>query len=222
MLKHYKHLTGEVFPITIAIDIPVEGSGALVDSITTFFNENLYAFFDNGEDRHLSYESVISKNIKWLIEHYRVAYSPYFPADSTTEHEFSTDCLEMKLVAQTSAYVTYEINRIFYGEGTEIAKDWVTFVKSDGHRLKEIINNNEMLRFYREQPLLRSENIWENLHNHCDEEKSPHDIVCSVGLLNDSLVHQYVYAPGIFEDVKYPLSKITPYLSKEAKDLILH
>lgn len=220
VLKHFKHLTGEIYPITVAIDIPIAGSEILLDSIATFFNENLYTFFDNDKERHLPYEKVVSKDVKRLLKHYREAYSPFFQTDSTEEHEFATDCLEIKLVAQTSTYVTYEVNNIFYGEGIETAKEWVTFSKSDGHRLNEIISNNEMMRFYREEPQLRSENIWEYLHNHWDEEKSPHDIVCSVGLLNDSLVHQYVYTQGIFEDVKYPLNKIAPYLSKEVQNLI--
>lgn len=222
VLKHFKHLTGEVFPVTVEIDIPVAGSEILLDSIATFFNESLYTFFDNGEERHLPYESVFSKDVKRLIEHYREAYSTFFQADSTEEHEFTTDCLEIRLVAQTSTYITYEANKIFYGEGIEIAKEWVTFSKNDGHRLIEIISNNELLRFYREQPQLRNEAIWEDIFNHSCGEKKPHEVVCSVGLLNDIIIHQYVYAPGIFEDATYPLDGIASYLSKEVLDLIYH
>ena len=220
VLKQFKHLTGEVFPATVAIDIPVAGSKVLLDSITTFFNESLYAFFDNGEERHLPYESVFSKEVKRLIEHYHEAYSPFFQAGCTEEHEFATDCLEMNLVAKTNTYITYEVNNIFYGEGVETAKEWVTFSKSDGHRLIEIISNNEMMRFYREQPQLRNEAIWEDIFNHSIGEENPHDIVCSVGLLNDSVAHQYVYAPGIFEYAIYPLDGISSYLSKEVQYLI--
>ena len=77
-----------------------------------------------------------------------------------------------------------------------------------------------MLHFYREHPDLRSEDVWEDVLHHGSEADSLVDIVCSVGLLNDSITHQYVYAPGIFEDVTYPLNEIAPYLSKEAQKLI--
>ena len=219
-LKHFKHLTGEIYPLTIAMDIPVKGTQLLIDSIAVFLNENLYAFFDNGEERHLPYESIFSMEVGKLMEHYLKAYSPFFLPDSTTEHEFATDCLEINLMAQTNTYVTYEVNNIFYGEGVETAKEWVTFSKSDGHRLVEIISNNEMLRFYREQPQLRNEAIWEDIFNHNSGEDNPHDVVCSVGLLNDSVAHQYVYAPGIFEYAIYPLDGIASYLTKEARELV--
>lgn len=220
VIKYFKHVTGEVFPQTIAIDIPIDGPQALMDSITRFYNEKLYNFFDNGETYHFPYEKMFSTDFKQLTEHYRKAYADFIPSDSTSEHEFATDCLELNIVAQTSKYVTYEVNSIFYGEGVENAKEWITFVKSDGHILSEVIKNSEMLRFYREQPNLRSDAIWENLFNHSSEEDSLNDIVCSVGLLKDSIAHQYIYAPGIFENFKYPLDRIAPYLTKETQDLI--
>ena len=220
LLKYFTHMTGEVYPQTVAIDIPTEGSPSLMDSIAVFLNGKLYAFFDNGEERHLTYESVYSMDVRHLVDHYCEAYAPFLLADSTDEHMFATDCLEMNLVAQTNAYVTYEVVEAFIGEGVEIAKEWVTFVKSDGHRLTEVISNPEMLHFYREHPDLRSEDVWEDVLHHGSEADSLVDIVCSVGLLNDSITHQYVYAPGIFEDVTYPLNEIAPYLSKEAQRLI--
>ena len=220
VLKYFKHITGEVTPLTITIDIPVDGSQTLVDSITLFINEKLYNFFDDKENYHLPYENVFSTDVKQLTEHYRKAYASFSTSDSTAEHEFATDCMEINMVAQTRTYVTYEVNNIFFGEGIETTKEWVTFVKSDGHRLAEVINDSEMLRFYREHSELRNEDIWEDLLNHCYEEDSLNDIVCSVGLLEDSIAHQYIYAPGIFEDVKYPIDGIAPYLTKEVQNLI--
>lgn len=187
-LGTFTHLTGDVCPISLSIDFPVGGSRTLIDSLTAFLNETLYAYFENG--------------------------------DSTHEHAFATDRLEVNLAAQTDAYVTYEVNSIFFGEGVETATEWVTFAVSDGHRLAEIISEEGMLRFYREQPELASINIWEDILNHCYEDDSLVDIVCSVGLLGDSLAHQYAYAPGIFEDVKYPMDAIAPYLSREAQELL--
>jgi len=91
----------------------------------------------------------LARKVKHLMEHYRDAYSPFFLADSADQHEFLSDCLAMNLVAQSNTYVTYEVDWIFFGEGNEAAKEWVTFVLADGHRLKEIISNKNMLWFYK-------------------------------------------------------------------------
>jgi hypothetical protein len=215
-LKNYTYITTEVVPLFISIDLPVKGEQPLLDSLTDFLNVSLYRFFDNGGDQHLPYQTVYSKDIVHLIEHYRDAYKPFFLSDSTVEHEFNPDCLMLKLAAQTDTYVTYEIDWVFYGEGLEVAKEWATFVRADGHRLTEIISNKNMLRFYKKYPELRSKDIWLHIHTYDNKDY----LVGSVGLLNDSVAHQYAYAPGIVEDVHYPLELILPYLSKEAKSLI--
>lgn len=215
-LKNYTHLTTEVVPLFISIDLPVKGERPLTDSLTDFLNESLYRFFDNGGDRHLPYQTVYSEDIEHLIDHYRDTYNPFFLADSTEIHEFSADCLNIKLAVQTDTYITYEMDWIFFGEGPEVAKEWATFVREDGHRLTEVISNKNMLKFYQKHPELRSENIWNHIHSYDDKAY----LVGYVGLLNDSVAHQYAYAPGIFEDVHYPLNVILPYLSKEAKSLV--
>lgn len=220
LLKYFTHMTNEVNPMTITIDIPISGSQTLRDSLAVFLNEVLYAYYESSEDCHLPYESVFSEDVKQLAEHYRKAYAAFFQADTTDVHKFETDGLEINLAAQTGTYVTYEINRIFFGEGVEIEKEWVTFVKSSGHRLTEIISENAMLRFYYEQSELRNKDVWENILYRSHNRDSLYGVVCSVGLLNDTVAHQYIYAAGIFEDVKYPVHAIAPYLSREVQDLI--
>lgn len=218
-LCDYTHVTGEIFPLTINIDIPAEGPEALVENITDFLNEELYDYFDNGMDI-IPYESLYSKDASHLIEHYREAYAAFFFAKDSTGYEFPPCCLEIRLAAQTKTYVTFQVDHIFFGEGVEVMTEWTTFGKSDGHRLQEVISDAEMLRFYREHPELRNNDIWENALLDCQEGDAPSGFAGSVGLLNDALAHQYTYAPGIYEDMTYPLDAIAPYLSQEAQELI--
>ena len=220
LLKHFMHMTNEIYPLTVSIDAPVDGPQLLMDSVSVFLNETLYAYFDNGEDCRIPYESVFTGDVKQLVEHYQKAYASFFQVDTTEIHEFETDCLEVNLIAQTDNYVTYEVNHIFYGEGIETTTEWSTFVKSDGHRLTEVISEYEMLRFYHEHPELRNDDVWENILYHIHHGDSLYGVVCSVGLLDDIVAHQYVYAAGIYEDVKYPTQAIAPYLSKEVQKLI--
>ena len=42
----------------------------------------------------------------------------------------------------------------------------------------------------------------------------------NVGLLNDSLAFQYIWAPGICDDFKYSLEMWKPYLTPEAQELV--
>ena len=218
-MKDYTHITGETYPLTIDIDIPVEGPQALIENITDFLNEELYNFFDYYQN-YIPYESLYSKDAKHLIEHYREAYAPYFTADTTGTCFFKTHCMEIKLAAQTKTYVTYQVDYIFFGEGLEVMTEWTTFDKSDGHRLEEVISDAEMLRFYREHPELRNDDIWSNILFNCQEDDAPSVPTSDFGLLSDSLAHQYTYATGIYEDMTYPLDVIAPYLSEEAQELI--
>ena len=140
-----------------------------------------------------------------------------FPAGE--DYEFH--CLAVKVAARTDAYVTYEIDRIFFGEGLEILMDWVTFARSDGHRLPEIISEAALVRFYKEHPEYRSRDIWEHVVWTSREYDHPLEIGGTVGLLKDTVIHQYVYAQGIYEEVVIPLKAIAPYLSEETRRLIL-
>lgn len=218
-LKHFTHLPNVVCDLDITLDIPVSGPQRLRDSITDFFNRQLYRFFDDGEHCHLPYGRVYSANPRGLAERYREAYRPFFLEDSTEIHEFYTDCLMLKLVAQTYVYVTYEIDYLFFGEGLEVGTDWVTFVKSDGHRLTEIVSDENMMRFYEEHPELRNEEIWDYVQ--WELSLGNDSWVGSAGLLNDSVAYQFIFAQGIYEDLMYPLEVLKPYLSEEAREVLV-
>lgn len=218
-LKHFTHLRENDCDLVITADLPVKGAKTVIDSITVFLNEQLYEYFDKGEDGfRLPYETVFSADIPHLLEHYRDAYSPYFDADSTHICEFATHCLELNMVAQTATYITYEINNVFFGEGIEEARSWVTFAKADGHRLRSVISPENLVRFFQEHPEQRNSDIWNDIQSKTENNESLR--VFNVGLLNDSLAFQYVWTTGAYDDSKYDLTTLRPYLSTEAQELI--
>ena len=61
VLNNFTHVTEEVFPLTVSVDVPVAGSQRVIDSITVFLNESLYAFFDDGHECHIPYSLVYSE-----------------------------------------------------------------------------------------------------------------------------------------------------------------
>ncbi len=217
-LKSFTHLRENDSEMGISADIPVEGPQSLIDSVTVFFNEELYRYFDNGENIHVPYERVFSTDLANLTNHYRKIYTAFYDENNLDVTEFNTHWLELNLAAQTETFVTYEVVWNFMGEGLEQARSWTTFVKKDGHRLKEVISTENMLRFFQDHPETRDSGVWENV-----QWKLAHDGVFwldNVGLLTDSLALQYFWNMGIFDDFFYDLRTIKPYLSKEAQELV--
>lgn len=218
-LKDYTHLQEKDCGLGIVADLPVKGPKTLVDSITVFLNEELYEYFDyDADNHHLPYEKVFSTDIPHLLKHYQKVYRPYYDVKNPNVCEFVSHCIELNLVAQTATYVTYEVVHQFFGEGLEEARTWVTFAKSDGHRLQEVITPDNLLRFFLDHPEQRNKDIWDDIIYTMNEYGSLKSF--SVGLLNDSLVFQYVWAPGIFDDFKCSLELWKPYLSPEAQELV--
>ena len=219
-LKDFTHLQEKDCGLYIVADLPMKGPKTLVDSITVFLNEQLYEYFDYSTDgnHRLSYEKVFSTDIPHLLKHYQKAYRPFYDVKNPDVCEFATHCLELNLVAQTGIYVTYEVIYDFFGEGLEEARSWVTFAKSDGHRLQEVIATDNLLRFFQEHPEQRNNDIWNDIMFNLNEYGSLRPY--NVGLLNDSLAFQYIWAPGIFDDFKYSLELWKPYLTPEAQELV--
>ncbi len=218
-LKKYTHLQPSDCDLNISADLPTGGPQYLVDSITLFLNEQLYQYFDQDKsNRLLPFEQVFSSDLPHLLEHYRDAYAPYFNADSTNICEFNTHCLELNMVAQTATYVTYEVVDVFFGEGLEEARSWVSFTKADGHRLTDIITTENLLRFFNDHPEQLDSDIQEEIGYRIENNNT--SWLGNVGLLGDSLAFQYFYAPGIFADTKFDLSTIKSYLSPEAQRLL--
>lgn len=219
-LKDFTHIQEKDCELVVFADLPVKGAQTLLDSITVLLNEELYWYFDYSADGNhlLPFKTVFSTDIPHLLKHYRKAYRPYFDVKNPDMCEFATHCLELNMVAQTATYVTYEVVDVFFGEGLEEARTWVTFAKSDGHRLKEVITEDNMVRFLQEHPEQADNGVWGDILESM-ENNEPIRIV-RAGLLNDSIAFQYIWAPGIFDDSRYDLVPLKPYLTAEAQALV--
>lgn len=221
LLKEYSHLQEKDCGLGVIADLPVKGSTTLVDSITVFLNDELYIYFDySTDDNHrLPYEKVFSTDIPHLLKHYQKVYRPFYDVKNPNVCEFATHYLELNMVAQTTTYVTYEVVHAFIGEGLEEARTWVTFAKSDGHRLKEVITEDNLTRFLQEHPDRRDNGVWDDFMTSM-EENDLFSRKVNMGLLNDTIAFQFIWAPGIFDDSKYDLAPLKPYLTKEAQELL--
>ncbi len=210
-VKH--HVTNRLYDRSVAIDVPVRGNKVLVDSVITFLNKSLYKFFESNNEEHLAYDAVATTDARHLLSHYKKAYRKWYKNDRSY---LSCDFLDVLMVAQTNEYVTYESDWSYWEEGIETYQEWTTFRKSDGRCLGEVISDKNLVRFLTEHPDKQDEVIWEDMQNKLKNDALNEN----VGLLNDSVVHQHVFAHGIYESTKYDLKTIMPYLSNEAQTLV--
>lgn len=123
------------------------------------------------------------------------------------------------MVEQTETYVTYRLTTYFVGEGDFEYSDWVTFYKNDGHRLREVISDDDFLRFLEENPDQRANSGWDDMQGLIS---AGYDVGGRnyFGLKKDKVLNEYIYDPGIIDTTWYDMKVIKPYLSDEAKRLL--
>ena len=217
-------IPSEDFHIGITMDVPVDGDPVLVDSVVRLLNRALYLYLDDRSEPRFRPEEVYCNDGKQLLKHYRETYKPFI-AD-TCYKGFGLDCcpsffhyLTATMVEQTDTYVTYRVTTYFVGEGDFEYSDWVTFYKSDGHRLREVISDDDFLRFLEENPDQRANSGWDDMQSRIS---AGYDVggMNYFGLKKDKVWNEYIYAPGIIDTTWYDMKVIKPYLSEEAKKLL--
>ena len=211
--------------IGMTIDVPVGGNQVLIDSVTRLLNDAVYAFLESGKGSGFTPEQVYCSDNMNFVKHY---YDAYKPLIADTSYEFEWDgspgpfteavYLTIMLIDQTDKFVTYEIVNLYIGEGAEFYNEWVTFSKADGHRLRTVVDDEQV------PPLLKctsgTENdVWEDVEYRFSigGEVSWR---CNFGLTTDSLWCQYFYAPGIEETFPFDMKTARSCLSEEAKKLL--
>ena len=215
-------IPSEDFHVGITMDVPVSGDPVLVDSVVRLLNQAIYLFFGENEPR-FALEEVYCADGKRVLQHYREKYSPYivdtcYRCDQPHCFPHFFEYLTATMVEQTDTYVTYRVATYFVGEGDFEYSDWVTFFKSDGHRLREVISDADFMRFLEENPDQRT-GAWEDMQ---DRISAGYDVGGRnyFGLKKDKVWNEYLYAPGIIDTTWYDMKAIKPYLSDEAKMLL--
>ena len=218
-----QHMTGyipsEEFDIGITVDVPVSGNPVLVDSVMQVLNKAIYNFFENGIDPRFAPGELYCSDPKRLLQYYREAYKPFI--EDTCE--FDGCCpdfhyLSVTMVEQTELFVTYEVSNYFIGEGDCEYLDWVTFYKSDGHRLAKVIRDDGLLDLLK---LSSGKNydVWEDVEYRLSiGSELPYST--DFGLTSDSIWCQYFFAPGIVETFPFNMETARPYLTEEARRLL--
>ena len=205
-----QHMVGaypaEDSDIGITIDVPISGNPVLVDSVMHFLNREIYEFFEPSYHLRFSQEEVYCADAKHLLSHYQKEYKPFMtdtcyrisqPPCCTDGHYLSVTLME-----QTQTFVTYQVRVLHIGEGDCEYLEWTTFDKSDGHRLAEVIGADRVDSFVMEK---------------CGVDDAQNRLSSGADV---SLRVQYLYAPGIVENLPLDMKTARPYLTDEAKRLL--
>ena len=189
-----------------SIDIPVSGPHVLTDSVMDFLNEQLYLLCEEQTDSSgLSPESMHISDAEQLLRQYVDIYKPLVQKKGGW-----LPSIYITMLAQTESFITYGVayyhNKSVYGSEMYC----YTFSKQDGHRLREIFSYEKLDNFFEK----RRVQIW--------GYKPKIEITQNLfGLNEDSLLFAINGLDFGFNLDELGYSEILPYLSEEAKLLIL-
>lgn len=196
--------------ICFTTDIPISGSKVLTDSVMSFLNEQLFRFFDELADSFGIIPNSLCKNdTGQLLRHYVDAYQPLLQ-----EKLYWLPSFGITMLAQTESFVTYGVTSYRYISMYGSKMYCYTFSKQDGHILREIINDENLDKFFDEhEDYKQTEFEWE----YDSKMEINQDFF---GLLEDSLLFVVNDVNHHFLLARYGYSEILPYLTEEAKLLI--
>lgn len=213
----FKDSTRSTYQPQFYVDVPINGPQALVDSVISFLNEQLYQSCEKmiglyGEEKPiLDYNSVRTNVGNNIVQHYVDKYKDYFEKELMN---FFT--VSLLVIAQTETYVTYGVE--FYHCGGSCGSELLcyTFDKKDGHRLGEIISKDNLMRLINEDPIYKKE---KDLFGPTIDDNTVYDIR-EVALLQDHLLYVNNGEANHYSVMRFSYEDVISYLSDEAKKLV--
>ena len=174
--------------------------------------------FNDRSDKHLAYseKEMFTNDGTHLLSHYMEKYKPLIE-DSL----WNTLGLKLKMEAQTEKYVTYGVERFYCGASCSSDKHFYTFDKSDGHRVKDIIDHENFVRFFTDYPEYTSidNDPW---FGRAGWQFSPEDDTnkYDYGLLDDHFSLAIQGCGNHYLILSFPYGQIFSFLSPEAQALV--
>lgn len=252
----------DCYETKLSVDVPIKGPQPLLDSIKIFLNQEVHDAFEGSLrewDREelgigtsaISAKKVYTDDMSRLLSSYAKKYAALWDKYETTEYDlYKYDIYtNLSMIAQTDSYVTFvkEVTYCINGNHPKI-EGCYTFSKKDGHRISNVIEWKELVRYVIEHrpPYGVSAVCDDDAYTSCvwyyhynnedglfiyDEEslqelENCHDSVDSfcTGLMGESLWVSYDMSDPEWtycygiDLIDY--EDIIPYLTKEAQELV--
>ena len=122
------------------------------------------------------------------------------------------------LLAQTDSFVTYGVENYYCGGGCGSHFYCYTFSKKDGHRIKDIITWEDILRFIKDHP--KASHPFGQWDIEADPKSVEYGMDYDIGLLDEELLLVCEDLANHYNLAKISYKDILPYLSKEAQDIV--
>lgn len=210
--------------VSFNVDVPINGPQALVDSVMTLVNREVYQmceyciWFDDRPDEYVAYseKDMFTNDGERLLSHYLDKYKALI-GDSL----WNTFSLELKMEAQTEKFVTYGLEFFHCGGSCGSEKSFYTFDKRDGHQVRDIISNENLVRFFEDYPEYNTigANPWSGYPGWKFSPEDGFDNSCE-GLLDDCFTLVISGRGNHYILTDFPYSQIFSYLSPDAQALV--
>jgi hypothetical protein len=207
---------------TFIVDAPVNGPQILVDSVMALVNRELYKFCEictHSDDNRptFSIEEVYTDDGRQLVNRYMDKYKSVIE-DSL----WNTFGFTLKMEIQTGSFVTYGLEYFHCGASCGSEKYYYSFDKKDGHQVKEIISQDNLVRFFDDYPEFNT--VGADPRTGTTEWKfSPDyefDNSC-YGLLDNHFSLVILGANNHYLLTEFPYSQIFSYLSPDVQALLV-
>ncbi len=199
----------------IAVDVPIKGPRPLLDSLKVFLNAEVYRVFESlafesGNATTFTPKDVYTNDMSRLLDSYADTYSGHI--GKISEWDWPSG-FSLFLVAQTESFVTYGLE-FYRGRGSSMCCH--TFSKKDGHKIGEIITEENLVKFLNDHPSVEHPFFDFQIYG---EEPSQWKFF-EVGLLEDGALCINECWQNHYLASKFSYKKLLPYLSSEAQELI--
>ncbi len=221
---HGGHEENDYCWVSFHVDVPVNGPQVLVDSVMALVNKEVYKMceysieFNHRPDEFVAYseKEMFTNDGKRLLSHYMEKYKSLIE-DSL----WNTFGLELKMETQTEKYVTFGVERFYCGASCSSEKHFYTFDKRDGHQVKEIIDYDNLVRFFSDYPEYTSidDDPWfgrAGWRFFPEDDANKYDY----GLLDDHFSLAIQGCGNHYLLLSFPYGQIFSYLSPEAQALV--
>lgn len=202
----------ESYPLSFTVDVPVSGPQVLTDSLKAFLNEQLYEFmemeveeYDEGgaAAKTKKFDEVRTDDTRHLLRHYVDTYAPSMKKTVMWSFVFS-----IILIAQTDNYVTYGLTNYRCGASCGSEMMCFTFSKKDGHRLRGVISQDDLKKFFAD----KKKNDDEDWGAYWDDD--------CIALLEDHFLFAVNGRGNHYTWDVFDYKEVLPYLSKEAQTFV--
>lgn len=207
--------------VQVIMDIPIDFSSRKTspvrDSITSFLRREVHDLMTTLCEDTTTFDA--------HCDDWDDISSPYFVLEDAIQNTYSNKIEDVggivvtfALIAQTESFITYGLESFHCGGSCGSELYCYTFSKKDGHRIRNIINWDDIQRFIKDHP--KAKHPYGQWQLEADNDFMNVVPLYDMALLNDGLLMVNEDEVNHYNVGKIAYEDVLPYLSQEAQELV--